>query len=128
MLAGCPRILVRLRPVRYYGRERPAITCGSNHVRYVGPDLVVRLTTDAPVTAVVEENAFFLEHAVTLLLGPDETVQGTAADVGTPFLVETANHWRERARSLAIPLDGQAAVIRAAIPLTLNGYEAAGAI
>jgi len=26
------------------------------------------------VTAVVEENAFFLEHAVTLLLGPDETV------------------------------------------------------
>src|SRR5213080_3768398 len=127
-LAGSPRIRVRLRPARDYGRERPATTCGSNHIRYVGPDVVVRLTTDAPVTAVVEENAFFLEHAVTLLLGPDETVQGTVADVGTHFLDETANHWREWVRSLAIPFEWQDAVIRAAITLKLNVYEDTGAI
>ena len=127
-LAGSPRIRVRLRPARDYGRERPATTYGSNHIRYVGPDVVVRLTTDVPVTAVVEENAFFLEHAVTLLLGPDETVQGTVADVGTHFLDETANHWREWVRSLAIPFEWQDAVIRAAITLKLNVYEDTGAI
>src|SRR5256885_770035 len=124
-LAGSPRIRVRLRPARDYGRERPAITCGSNHVRYVGPDLVVRLTTDAPVTAVVEENAFFLEHAVTLLLGPDETVQGAVADVGTHFFEETAAHWREWVRSLAIPFEWQDAVIRAALTVELDVYGSA---
>lgn len=127
-LAGSPRVRVRLRPACDYGRGRPAFTCGSNHVRYVGADLVVRLTTDAPVTAVVEENAFFLEDAVTLLLGPDETVQSAVADVGTHFLDETTAHWREWVRSLAIPFEWQDAVIRAAITLKLNVFEDTGAI
>ena len=81
-MAGNPRIRVRVRPARDYGRRRADITCGSNHIRYVGSELALRLTTDVPITAVVEENPFFLEHAVTLLLGPDETVQGAVADVG----------------------------------------------
>src|SRR5262245_47641765 len=35
-LAGTPRIRVRLRPAFDYGRQRPEITKGSNHARYVG--------------------------------------------------------------------------------------------
>src|SRR3989449_10334287 len=97
-----------------YGRRRADTTCGSNHTRYVGSELALRLTTDVPITAVVEENPFFLEHAVTLLLGPDETVQGAVADVGGRFLEETTFYWREWVRSLGIPFEWQEAVIRAA--------------
>src|SRR5206468_2265698 len=61
-MAGNPRIRVRVRPARDYGRRRADITCGSNHIRYVGSELALRLTTDVPITAVVEENPFFLEH------------------------------------------------------------------
>jgi len=82
-IAGNPRVRLRVRPARDYGRHRCEITCGSNHVRYVGADLVLRLTTDASVTAIVEETPFFLEDAVTLLLGPDETVQGAVAEAGS---------------------------------------------
>jgi GH15 family glucan-1,4-alpha-glucosidase len=127
-IAGNPRVRVRVRPAHDYGRERTAITCGSNHIRYVGADLVLRLTTDVAVTAIVEENPFFLEDAVTLLLGPDETVQGGVADVGDHFLGETAAYWRAWVRSLAIPFEWQDAVIRAAVTLELNVFEDTGAI
>jgi GH15 family glucan-1,4-alpha-glucosidase len=126
--AGTPRLRLRLRPAADYGGRRPAVTYGSNHVRYVGETLALRVTTDAAITAIVEEQPFFLDDAVTLLLGPDETVQGAPADVGRRFLEETVAYWREWVRSLAIPFEWQDAVIRAAITLQLNVYEDTGAI
>lgn len=127
-VAGNPRIRVRLRPAREYGCERPRTTSGSNHIRYYGGDVVVRLTTNASTTAILEENAFYLEDEVTLLLGPDETVNGSVEDIAGHFAEETAAHWREWVRSLAIPFEWQDAVIRAAITLQLNVFEDTGAI
>jgi GH15 family glucan-1,4-alpha-glucosidase len=127
-IAGNPRVRIRVRPARGYGAQRAEITCGSNHIRYVGSDLVLRLTTDAAITAIVEERPFFLEDAVTLLLGPDETVQGAPGDVGSRFSEETAAYWRDWVRSLGIPFEWQDAVIRAAITLELNVLEDTGAI
>jgi GH15 family glucan-1,4-alpha-glucosidase len=94
----------------------------------VGSEVVLRLTTDAPVTAVLEEQPFFLEDVVTLLFGPDETVQGPVTEVGRHFLEQTIEDWREWVRRLAIPFDWQDAVIRAAITLRLNVFEDTGAI
>ena len=127
-IAGNPRIRVRLRPAQRYGRVPAETTCGSNHIRYAGADLVLRLTTDASITALMEENPFYLEDAVTLLLGPDETVQGVVADVGRRFLEETTAYWRDWVRSLGIPFEWQDAVIRSAITLQLNVFEDTGAI
>ncbi|MBI2317761.1 MAG: glycoside hydrolase family 15 protein [Betaproteobacteria bacterium] len=127
-VSGSPRICVHLRPARDYGRQPAATTFGSNHVRYVGTDLVLRMTTDASITAILEENPFFLEDAVTLILGPDETVQGAVAEVGRRFLEETTAYWREWVRYLSIPFEWQDAVIRAAITLKLNAFEDTGAI
>jgi len=127
-LAGHPRIRVRARPAQNFGEPLTALTCGSNHIRYVGNALVLRLTTDVPVTAIVEENAFFLDDAVTLVLGPDETLQEGANEVGQHFLSETTAYWREWVRELAIPFEWQDAVIRAAITLKLNVFEDTGAI
>src|SRR5439155_1510013 len=84
--------------------------------------------TDAAISALVEENPFYLEDAVTLLLGPDETVQGAVADVGRRFFEETAAYWRDWVRSLGIPFEWQDAVIRSAITLQLNVFEDTGAI
>jgi GH15 family glucan-1,4-alpha-glucosidase len=127
-LAGSPRVIVRLRPACGYGAARPEITCGSNHVRYVAPELVLRLTTDAPITATLQETPFFLESAITLLLGPDETVQEAPSEVGRRFFEETAQFWRTWVRALAIPYEWQGAVIRAAITLKLNAFDDTGAI
>ncbi len=127
-LAGSPLIRIRCRPVFEYGTAVPAITHGSNHIRYVGTSQVLRLTTDASVTAVVDETPFILEHDVTLILGPDETVPLSARETGTNFFEHTCTYWQEWVRGLAIPFEWQEAVIRAAITLKLNTYEDTGAV
>ena len=127
-LSGNPRICVRIRPAYGYGAERPSVTYGSHHIRYVAPGLVFRVTTDASITALLEETPFFLEDAVTLLLGPDETLQTSVVEIGRHFLEETAAYWRGWVRFLNIPFEWQEAVIRAAITLKLNTYDDTGAI
>jgi GH15 family glucan-1,4-alpha-glucosidase len=127
-LAGSPRIVVRLRPAVDFGRDRPPLTVGSGHVRYVMPEMTLRLTTDASLTAILEERPFFLDDDVTLMLGPDETVSTAVGELGRRFVEETVAHWRDWVRRLAIPFEWQGAVIRAAITLQLNAYADTGAI
>ena len=127
-ISGSPRIVVRLRPAFGYGGERPALTVGSGHIRYVTPDITLRLTTNASLTAILEERAFFVNDDLTLLLGPDETVSTAVGDLGRRFVEETVTHWRDWVRRLAIPFEWQGAVIRAAITLALNAYVDTGAI
>ncbi|MDP3036278.1 MAG: glycoside hydrolase family 15 protein, partial [Rhodocyclaceae bacterium] len=127
-VAGSPRVTVRLRPACDYGAQRPTVTFGSHHIRYVSSSLVLRLTTDASITAILQETPFFLEEAVTFILGPDESLQDAVADTGRQFLEETIQYWRNWVRQLAIPYEWQDAVIRAAITLKLNAYDDTGAI
>jgi GH15 family glucan-1,4-alpha-glucosidase len=127
-LSGHPRIRVRLHPAHSYGKAREKITAGSNHIRYEGGDVVLRLTTDASITAVLEERAFYLDDTVTLILGGDESVQGAVAETGRHFVEETTAYWRGWVRNLAIPFEWQDAVIRAAIALQLNVFEDTGAV
>ena len=127
-ISGSPRARVRLRPMKNYGAERLATTVGSHHVRYYGGEAVLRLTTTLPISAVIEENTFFVEGTHTLVLGPDETIMGSVASLGRHMFEETLSHWREWVRSLAIPFEWQEEVIRAAISLKLNVVEDTGAI
>ena len=125
---GSPRIRVRLRPAADYGARRPEITHGSNHVRYMMPTVTLRLTTDVPVSYVLDEVPFVLEEACTLIVGPDETLTQPIADAGRNFREKTNEYWREWTRYLSVPFEWQDAVIRAAITLKLCAFEETGTI
>ncbi|ROH93028.1 glycoside hydrolase family 15 protein [Stagnimonas aquatica] len=127
-LAGVPRITVRLRPAFNYGALPPAVTQGSNHVRYVGPEFSLRLTTNAPIGYVLAETAFMLREPLAFHLGPDETPEGAIEPLSRDFQERTESEWREWTRRLALPLEWQSAVIRAAITLKLCTSEETGAI
>ncbi len=127
-LAGSPRICLRVRPGRDYGRSRPQRTWGSNHVRYLGGDYVMRLTTNCSITAVLEETPFVLRRPFALLLGPDETLQGSAPDVARQFYEQTVDYWLDWVRDLSIPFEWQEEIIRAAITIKLAAYDDTGAI
>jgi GH15 family glucan-1,4-alpha-glucosidase len=127
-VAGNPRVIVHLRPSERYGRGQPQRTIGSNHVRYISSDVTLRLTTDASLTAIVEEHPFFLEEEVTMLLGADETITSGVAEAGRYLIEHTLAYWRGWVRRLAIPFEWQGAVIRAAITLQLNTFDDTGAI
>ena len=127
-LSGTPRIRIRLRPAADWGARRAAVTSGSNHIRYLCTDITLRLTTDCPVSHVLDERAFRLESPLHFFLGPDE---GYDQEVGPGIgatLERTVAYWRDWVRSLYIPLDYQEAVIRAAITLKLCVFEETGAI
>ena len=70
-MRGAPRIRIVARPRCGYGAGRPELTRGSNHLRFVMPDLTLRLTTDAPIAYVAESVPFVLERPLHLLLGHD---------------------------------------------------------
>ena len=127
-LRGSPRIRVSL-DLRYdWGREEPAVTRGSNHVRYVGSGMTLRLNTDAPISYVLSRQPFLLAREYSFLLGADETLQDGVADTARRFEQETISYWRRWSQRLAIPFEWQEAVIRAAITLKLSQYEDTGAI
>jgi GH15 family glucan-1,4-alpha-glucosidase len=123
-----PRVRIRLRPMFHYGAHRPEITRGSNHIRYVGPDVSVRLTTNAPLTYVLDETPFILEDEVVLMLGPDESLRADVVETGREFLEQTVAYWRTLTMRLSVPFEWQDAVIRAGITLKLCSFEETGAI
>lgn len=127
-LSGAPRIRVRLRPRFEWGQTRPQITTGSNHVRYTADAITVRLSTDAPIPYVMAETPFHLEKTLSFILGPDETLSDRPFVVARTLIEETQHYWRQWSRRLAVPLDYQDAVIRAAITLKLCTVEETGAI
>ncbi|MEM6763101.1 MAG: trehalase-like domain-containing protein, partial [Pseudomonadota bacterium] len=127
-VAGRPRVRIRIRPRFDWGATRPQITSGSNHVRYVSDDYAIRLTTDAPVTYVRDETFFVLERQHNLFLGPDESLSDRPGTIGRSFQEETEYYWKRWSLRLALPLDWQEAVIRAAITLKLCTFEETGAI
>jgi GH15 family glucan-1,4-alpha-glucosidase len=127
-VSGAPRIRIRCRPTADWGKADAPATTGSNHIRYLGGTMTMRLTTNAPVSHVLDERLFRLEYPVALFLGPDEPFQGEVLSTANRMLSDTIAYWREWVRSLAVPLDWQEAVIRAAISLKLCAYEETGAI
>jgi len=127
-VSGHPQVKFRLRPARNWGEASVETTRGSNHIRYVGSDVVLRCTTDIPVSYLLKEIPFVLEQPFSILLGPDETLNTPIAETVRDFFERTCEYWREWSRYLSIPLEWQEAVIRSAITLKLCSFEETGAV
>ncbi len=127
-LAGHPRVRFTVRPHGDWGAAPPTLTRGSHHLRFAMPELTLRLNTSVPLTYLLDGTWFSLTGPVSLLLGPDETLAGGIEDVAREFEEQTALYWRHWSRRLAVPLEWQDAVIRAAITLKLCQFEETGAI
>ena len=119
---------MRLRPGYEWGARQPDITRGSNHMRFVGADQSLRLTTDAPISYIAEERPFVVDRPMSFFFGSDEPLRSEVDATAREFLDKTTDYWRDWVRSLSIPFDWQEEVIRASITLKLCNYEETGAI
>ncbi len=128
LLQGSPRIRVVLKPRFDWGQSTPRVTRGSNHIRFVGEHMTLRLSTDAPVSHVLSGQPYVLTREQSFILGADETLDHGIADTARMFEQETLDYWRHWSQRLAVPLEWQEAVIRAAITLKLSLFEDTGAI
>ena len=83
----------------------------------------MRLTTDAPLSYIVNEITFPLTRPVSLILGQDEPFLSAIDATGREFLERTRDYWLDWSRNLAVPFEWQAAVMRAAITLKLCSFR-----
>jgi GH15 family glucan-1,4-alpha-glucosidase len=127
-IVGAARLKVWLNPATDWGAADAERTSGTNHIRYLLKPQPLRLTTDAPVIHLLEGRCFRLEKSLHFFLGPDEPFAGNVTQVLASMLHQTSDHWREWVRGLAIPLEWQRTVIRAAITLKLCQHDETGAI
>jgi GH15 family glucan-1,4-alpha-glucosidase len=127
-LKGAPRVRIRLSAAADWGARAADRTFGSNHVRYLGSEAALRLTTTAPVSFIRSQTAFRLEQPYFFFLGPDEPFVGDLGPVLLEMHENTRAYWQTWVRTLALPLEWQGEVIRAAIALKLCVYEETGAI
>jgi len=127
-LKGRPRAQIRLRPTFGYGWGTPEKTRGSNHIRYLLSNLTIRLTTNAPISYVVDEVLFEVDEPLYLVLMPDDSLKQPLSELAESYLVKTTNFWKNWTRALTIPFEWQEPVLRAAITLKAMHFEETGAL
>jgi GH15 family glucan-1,4-alpha-glucosidase len=127
-VSGNPRVTLRIRPTFDYGASAPRVSLGSNHLRFIGDDDVLRVTADIGPSYILNEQPFLLARPVNLFIGSDESLAQNPESLAKHFLNETTSYWEEWSRKLALPFEWQEAIIRAAITLKLCSYEETGAI
>ncbi|MBS7328133.1 MAG: glycoside hydrolase family 15 protein [Oxalobacter sp.] len=126
-IAGRPRIAIRIRPC--LPADGPSQkTIGANHVTFKGGEQDFRVTTDASITALLEEQAFYLEDSITLVMGMDQALETAPKTFGQSAYEATIAYWHGWIHNISIPLEWQDEVIRAAITLRLNTFYDTGAI
>ncbi len=127
-VAGLPRITIRFRPTHDYGHHFTHHSVGSNHIRYIHEDSVIRLTSDAPLSYIESEAPFVLTRPLHLVFGVDERFQDDLETTCREFCDRTIDYWMDWSRGLSISYDWQDEIIRAAITLKLSNFEETGGI
>jgi len=125
---GRPRVQIRLRPTFGYGWGTPEKSRGSNHIRYLLSNMSIRLTTNCPISFVVDEVLFEIEDPLYLCLMPDESLKNSISEMCETYLEKTLGGWRNLVKTLTTPFEWQENVIRAAISLKMANFEETGAI
>ena len=128
LLEGDPYIIVRCNPVDKYGKIRPEIVMGSNHIRYLNLSSQMRLTTDIPLNYILEGKAFLLNETHYLVFSYGVPLEAALGETSEIFLNKTHAYWVNWVKSTSIPNIYQDEVIRSALVLKLHQYEDTGAV
>ncbi|WP_288373097.1 glycoside hydrolase family 15 protein [uncultured Algoriphagus sp.] len=127
-IAGSPKIQICCQPVTDQGRVQLTPSQGSNHIRYMGIDQELRLTTNAPLTYICESKPFVLQRPVYLVLTYGRPLEAPIETTSERFLQSTTDYWRSWVKSTSIPNFSQRLVLRSALILKIHQFEDTGAI
>jgi GH15 family glucan-1,4-alpha-glucosidase len=128
LIEGNPVIKVVCKPMGAYGEMTPEVVSGSNHLRFLNFDMPVRLTTDIPLSYVMEQQSFVLDQNRYLVFTYGEPLEAPLKPTAEDFINKTVRHWQNWIKSTYIPDIYQDQIIRSALVLKLHQYEDTGAI
>ena len=125
---GNPQLVVKCKPKGNYGDVQPEHSMGSNHIRFLGLESHVRLTTDISLNYVLEEDSFLLNETKYLVLTWGSPLEASLGETVEIFLNKTTNYWRNWVKTASIVTFYQREAIRSALILKIHQYEDTGAI
>ena len=127
-LKGTPKVRIKCNPVGDYGKVKIKPSFGSNHVRFVGLDQELRLTTNASIAYIEEEKDFFLQRPIYLIFTYGRPLEASIESTCERFLQSTILYWRKWVKSTSISTFHQPFVLRSALILKIHQFEDTGAI
>lgn len=127
-LEGTPRVRAAVRPVGQYGEQELTRRRSSNHIAFLGLEEEIRLTTNIPLTYVLDEEDFVLNETKYLVLTYGAPLEAALESTVERFLTSTITYWRNWVKSTSIGNFHQSQVIRSALALKIHQYEDTGAI
>ena len=127
-LSGTPRVKVTCEPRGDYGNIKPTKNQASNHIRFMGLDAEVRLTTNISLTYMMENQYFVLNDTRYLVLTYGAPLEAAVESTCESFFQKTVAYWRHWVKSTSIKQFHQKEVIRSALVLKIHQYEDTGGI
>jgi glucoamylase len=128
LLNGAPQIKIVCTPTHHYGQHKAEVSEGSNHLRFLGYNDQVRLTTDVPLAYIKEEKEFVLTQNKYLCFSYGIPLEAPLAETAEEFLFKTTQYWQKWVKSMSISQLYQEQVIRSGLVLKLHQYEDTGGI
>lgn len=128
LLSGDPSIRVCCEPRGDYGRIVPETVTGSNHIRFLGLDKQVRMTTDISLNYILQNQPFVLDQNRYIALTYGEPLEAPLRETVEEFLQQTIRYWQNWVKGCYIPNIYQDQIIRSALILKMHQYEDTGGI
>jgi len=126
--SGSPVVTINCQPVTDRGERPLTPTFGSNHIRYMGIDQELRLTSNAPLSYIQTGKPFALHKTIYLVLTYGRPLEAPIETTSERFLNETTSYWQAWVKSTHIFNFHQKLVLRSALILKIHQYEDTGAI
>lgn len=127
-ISGYPNIRVTCDPRGNYGKVVPEKSQGSNHIRYLGLDAQVRLTTNISLNYLMDDKPFVLNETKYLVLTYGTPLESALTETAENFLTKTTNYWRKWVKTASVVNFHQREAIRSALILKIHQFEDTGAI
>ena len=127
-LSGTPRIKVKCEPMGEYGSFRPSMNQASNHIKFLGLENEIRLTTNISLTYMLEDQYFVLNDTRYMVLTFGAPLEAPVESTAEIFSQKTVNYWQQWVKSMSISDFYQQQVIRSALVLKIHQFEDTGGI
>ena len=127
-LKGNPSLKICCEPRDEYGESLPQKSYGSNHIRYLGLEQQLRLTTNISLNYIMNNQNFVLNETKYLVLTYGVPLEAPLQTTAEQFLSNTIRYWRDWVTTTSIGSFHQDRIIRSALVLKIHQYEDTGAI
>lgn len=128
VLKGNPTIQVSCKPVVGWEKKTANPIRGNSYIDYEIRGESLRLTTNMPLTYLIEGTSFTLQQDLYFGLTWGASLKDDLIKLSQDYLNQTKSYWQTWVKHCVIPSQFQKETIRSALTLKMHCYEDTGAI